>query len=80
MMIGFHGFILQAAIAAEPKSLLLLFFVAGLIFVLDKKWFFLGLVSALCAFTWQPSGILFIAALIYAIIQESPYRLKAFAN
>ena len=80
MMIGFHGFILQAAIAAEPKSLLLLFFVPGLIFVLDKKWFFLGLVSALCAFTWQPSGILFIAALIYAVIQESPYRLKAFAK
>jgi hypothetical protein len=80
MMIGFHGYIYQTAIGAEPKLLLLLFFVAGLIFIVDKKWFALGIASALCAFTWQPSGILLIAALIYAIMQKPQYRFSAFAK
>ena len=79
-MIGFHGYIYQTAISAEPKLLLLPLFVTGLIFIVDKKWFSLGLVSALCAFTWQPSGILFIAALIYAIMQKPEYRFSAFAK
>jgi hypothetical protein len=80
MMIGFHGYIYQTAIGAEPKLLLLLFFVAGLIFIVDKKWFALGIASALCAFTWQPSGILLIAALIYAFMQKPQYRFSAFAK
>ena len=77
MMIGFHGYMFQAAIGARPKSLLLLIFVPGLIFLLDKRWFLLGLASALCAFAWQPSGVLFIAALVYAGIQPASERAAA---
>src|SRR6185436_10543964 len=79
-MIGFHGYIYQTAIGAEPKLLLLLFFVAGLILIVEKNWFSLGIVSALCAFTWQPSGILLIAALMYAIVQKPKDRFSAFAR
>ena len=80
MMIGFHGYIYQTAIGAEPKLLLLPLFVTGLIFTVDKKWFALGIVAALCAFTWQPSGILFIAGLLYAIIQVPQDRFGAFSK
>jgi hypothetical protein len=80
MMIGLHGFMFQAAIGARPKSLLLLFFVPGLIFLVDKRWFLLGLAAALCAFTWQPSGVLFIAALVYAGIQPASERWSALAR
>ena len=80
MMIGFHGYVYQTAISAEPKLLLLPLFVTGLIFIVDKKWFALGIVSALCAFTWQPSGILFIAALLFAIIQKPQDRFGAFSR
>jgi len=79
-MIGFHGYIYQTAIGAEPKLLLLLFFVAGLILIVEKNWFSLGIVSALCAFTWQPSGILLMAALMYAIVQKPKDRFSAFAR
>ena len=77
MMIGFHGYIIQSAIGAEPRLLLLFLLVIGLILLVDKKWFFLGLVAALCSFTWQPSGVLFIAALIYAAVQISSRRADA---
>lgn len=77
MMIGFHGYVFQAAVGARPKELLLLFFVTGLIFLLDKRWFLLGLIAAVCSFTWQPSGILFIAAMTYAFTQRPPDRFHA---
>lgn len=80
MMIGFHGYILQAAIGARPKIILLFFFVTSLIFVIDKRWFLLGLFSTLCAFTWQPSGTLFLVALLYAVLQKRDDRIRALSK
>jgi hypothetical protein len=77
MMIGLHGFMLQAAIGARPKSLLLLLFIPGLMLLIDKRWFLAGVIAALCAFTWQPSGVLLIAALVYAGIQPGSKHVEA---
>ncbi len=76
-MIGLHGYVLQSSISAEPKLILLFFFVIGLILLLKKKWFWLGSVASLCAFTWQPSGVLFLSALAYASVQPRPNLSKA---
>ena len=76
-ILGCHGLLLQSAIGAEPKVLMLLLFSIALILLIDKRWLSLGIVASLCAFTWQPSGVLFISALGYATFQ--PGHAKAYA-
>jgi hypothetical protein len=76
-MLGFQGYIIMAAVGARPKVLLLFFMLCALIFLWDRRWFAAGVASALCAFTWQPSGIVLIAALIFAFISGGRDRLAA---
>ena len=64
------GYTSQVVIGARPKVLLLLFYTLSLICMWDKKWISLGFFAALCALTWQPSGIVIIAAIIFAIMQK----------
>ena len=37
----------------------------------------MGFFAALCAFTWQPSGVLFLGSLLYALVQRKEERLGA---
>jgi hypothetical protein len=76
-MLGFQGYIVMAAVGARPKVLLLFFMIFLLIFLWDRRWFSAGLASALCVFTWQPSGIVLISALIFAFISGGRDRLAA---
>jgi hypothetical protein len=76
-MLGFQGYIVMAAVGARPKVLLLLFMLFLLIFLWDRRWFAAGLASALCFFTWQPSAIVLIAALVFAFVTWRQDGLRA---
>jgi hypothetical protein len=76
-MLGFQGYIIMAAVGARPKVLLLFFMLCALIFLWDRRWFAVGVASALCAFTWQPSAIVLIAGLVLAFIAGGRNRLPA---
>jgi hypothetical protein len=76
-MLGFQGYTLMAAVGGRPKVLLLLFLLLALNFLWDRRWFAAGLASALCVFTWQPSGIVLIASLVFAANSGERDRLRA---
>ena len=76
-MLGFQGYIVMAAMGARPKVLLIFFMLLVLIFLWDRRWFAAGLASALCAFTWQVSGVVLVAALVFAFIAGERYRPRA---
>ena len=76
-MLGFQGYTVMAAIGGRPKVLLLVFLLLALNFLWDRRWFAAGLASALCAFTWQPSGIVLIAAMVFAANSGARDGLRA---
>jgi hypothetical protein len=76
-MLGFHGYLLQSAISAEPKLVVLFLMMIGLHLLVSKKWLALGAIASLCSFTWQPSGTIFIASLVFAALQDRHMRVPA---
>lgn len=69
ILLGFQGYIVRAAVALEPKSLMLMFGMASLYYLQERKWFWAGALACAAALTWQVAGIYLLIALALALMQ-----------
>ncbi len=69
ILLGFQGYVLRAAIALEPKSLMLVFGLASLYYLHRRKWFWAGALGCLAALAWQVAGIYLMVAGLLAFMQ-----------
>lgn len=61
----------------REKTLMLLFLLLALTWLLDRRWFLAGAATAVAALTWQPSFAVAAAGLVAAVALEPGGRLRA---
>lgn len=69
ILLGFQGYVLRSAVALEPKSLMLVFGLASLYFLHERRWFWAGALACAAALAWQVAGIYLLVALALALMQ-----------
>lgn len=75
--IGFKGFaVMAAATGPRPKTFSVLFEILCLLCLVRGWWFWAGLCGGVAALTWQPSGILILAMLLWAVLQSPSERWR----
>ncbi|HED66311.1 MAG TPA: hypothetical protein ENJ09_12250 [Planctomycetes bacterium] len=72
--VTFWGYGAYAYSGNRPKMLMVLFEVGALLFATRRAWFLAGLASTLAAYTWQPTGIFYLAVLVLAFLGEERSR------
>lgn len=71
LMLGYHGYLLRAATALEPKSLMLVFGLTTLYFLYKRKWFTAGAFAGAAGLVWQIAWGYLIVALLLAFLQAN---------
>lgn len=81
IMLGYQGFLRRAAIALEPKSLMVLFGLATLLLLSKRQWGWAGLTAAAAGLALQPGWGYLLVVLLLAAVQggRGAARLKALA-
>lgn len=69
ILIGFEGFAMRAAVALEPKTLMLVFGLATLLVLQKRQWFWAGVLAGLAGLVWQIAWGYLIVALLLAFVQ-----------
>ncbi|AHY45772.1 Hypothetical Protein RradSPS_0489 [Rubrobacter radiotolerans] len=78
--LGFGGYSVAAGSGPEPKTPLVLFQALCLAAMFGKRWFWAGLLGALAALTWQPTGILLVVGLALVLFRSAAERWSATAR
>jgi hypothetical protein len=61
----------------REKTLMLLFLLLALVWLLDRRWFLAGLATAAATLTWQPAFAVAVAAALVAVAVERGGRIRA---
>lgn len=69
ILVSFQGYAMRAAIALEPKSLMLLFGLGALYFLSKRKWLIAGALASAAGLAWQIAWGYLILALLLSLMQ-----------
>jgi len=76
VFLGFEGFIRHAA-GCRPKIIMVLLMTLALLSVVRKSWALAGALLAMAALTWQPVGVVGLAALMATLGEPAGRRRRA---